>query len=114
MNFKKRLIRKKTLLTQKNVISEEEYKKKIVELEKNLNEYNSIINKKNKDLNNFKAKVRVEFSKNLNKILEDYSKKNSISMILKKENILIGKNNLDATRDVLDLFNDNVKKISIK
>ena len=106
--------KKKTLLTQKNVISEEEYKKKILELEKNLNEYNSIINKKNKDLNNFKAKVRVEFSKNLNKILEDYSKKNSISMILKKENILIGKNNLDATRDVLDLFNDNVKKISIK
>ena len=106
--------KKKTLLTQKNVLSEEEYKKKFVELEKNLNEYNSIINKKNLDLNNFKTKVRVEFSKNLNKILEDYSKKNSISMILKKENILIGKTNLDATRDVLDLFNDNIKKISIK
>ena len=105
---------KKTLLTQKNVLSEEEYKKKFVKLEKNLNEYNSIINKKNLDLNNFKTKVRVEFSKNLNNILEDYSKKNSISMILKKENILIGKTNLDATQEVLDLFNDNIKKISVK
>ena len=105
---------KKTLLTQKNVISEEEYKKKFSELEKNLNEYNSIISKKNKDLNNFKRKVRVEFSKNLNKILEVYSKKNSISMILKKENILIGKTSLDATREVLELFNNNVKKISIE
>ena len=106
--------KKKTLLTQKNVLSEEEYKKKFVELEKNLNEYNSIINKKNLDLNNFKAKVRLEFSQNLNRILEDYSKKNSISMILKKENILIGKTNLDATQEVLDLFNDNIKKISVK
>ena len=105
---------KKTLLTQKNVLSEEEYKKKFVKLEKNLNEYNSIINKKNLDLKNFKTKVRVEFSKNLNKILEDYSKKNSISMILKKENILIGKTNLDATLEVLDLFNNNIKKISVK
>ena len=105
---------KKTLLTQKNVISEEEYKKKFRELEKNLNEYNSIINKKNRDLNSFKTKVRVEFTTNLNNILEDYSKKNSISMIFKKENILIGKTNLDATNDVLDLFNKKIKKISVK
>ena len=105
---------KKTLLTQKNVLSDEEYEKKLSELEKNFKEYNSIINSKNRDLNNFKKKVRLEFSNNLNKILEDYSKKNSISMILKKENILIGKTNLDATNDVLVLFNKNVKKISVK
>ena len=105
---------KETLLTQKNVISDEEYKKKLSKLEKNLIEYNSIINKKNRDLNNFKTKVRLEFTINLNKILEDYSKKNSISMILKKENALIGKTNLDATKEVLDLFNKNVKKISVK
>ena len=35
-------------------------------------------------------------------------------MILKKENILIGKTNLDATLEVLDLFNNNIKKISVK
>ena len=105
---------KETLLTQKNVLSDEEYEKKLRELEKNFNEYNSIINTKNRDLNNFKKKVRLEFSNNLNKILEDYSKKNSISMILKKENILIGKTNLDATNEVLVLFNKNVKKISVK
>ena len=108
------MIVKKNSFNQKNVLSEEEYKKKFMELEKNFNEYNSIINKKNLDLKNFKTKVRVEFSKNLNKILEDYSKKNSISMILKKENILIGKTNLDATLEVLDLFNNNIKKISVK
>ena len=35
-------------------------------------------------------------------------------MILKKENILIGKTSLDATDDILNLFNQNVKKISIQ
>ena len=114
-DFQKKIdSKKKTLLTQKNVISDEEYQKKLRELEKNFNEYNLIITKKNKDLNNFKTKARLEFSKNLNKILEDYSKKNSISLILKKENILIGKTSLDATKDVLDLFNKNVKTISLK
>ena len=105
---------KKSLLTQKNVMSKDEFEKKLRTLEKNLNEYNSIISKKNKDLVNFKNKVRVEFSKKLKIILEEYSKKNSISMILKKENILIGKTNLDATADILTLFNDNVKNFSIK
>ena len=105
---------KKTLLTQKNVISSEEYEKKFKNLEKNLNEYRTIIQKKNNDLVDYKTKVRVEFSKKLKQLLEDYSKKNSISMILNKENILIGKTSLDATDDILNLFNQNVKKISIQ
>ena len=105
---------KETLITQKNVLSKEEFEKKFRTLEKNLNEYNSIIKKKNTDLINFKKKIRLEFSKELKLLLEDYSKSNSISMILNKENILIGKSNLDATNDLLNLFNKKVKKISVK
>ena len=35
-------------------------------------------------------------------------------MIINKSNILIGKNNLDVTKDILDLFNKNVKLIKIQ
>ena len=35
-------------------------------------------------------------------------------MIIYKKNILIGKNNLDATKDVLDLLDKKVKKIKIQ
>ena len=35
-------------------------------------------------------------------------------MILKKEDILIGKNNLDITKEIMNLFNKNVKDIKIK
>tara|TARA_B100000963_G_scaffold361695_1_gene398761 strand:+ start:3050 stop:3556 length:507 start_codon:yes stop_codon:yes gene_type:complete len=96
---------KKNLLAQKNVLAEEEYKKKIATLENNLKKYNEIISKKNKDLIDFRIKSKDEFANNLRSTLEEYAKENSISMILRKEQILIGKNNLDVTKEILDLFN---------
>jgi len=96
---------KKNVISQKNILAENEYKKKIVELESNLKKYNEIISKKNKDLTDFKSKSKNEFTKTLRSTLEKYAKENSISMILRKDQILIGKNNLDITKDILDLFN---------
>jgi len=74
------------------------------QLENNLKKYNEIISKKNKDLIDFKKKSKEEFAKSLKTTLENYSKNNSISMILRKENLLIGKNSLDITKEILDLF----------
>ena len=95
-------------------MAENEYQKKILKLENDVKEYNSIIAKNDKELQDFKNKARIEFAKLMQKILEEYSKKNSISMIVKKENILMGKNELDATSTVLDLFNESIKKIKIQ
>jgi len=103
---------KKKLLAQKNVIAEEEYKKKVIQLEKKVQEYNSIISKKRNDLAKFNNDIRKDFSNKLRPILEDYSSEKAIGMIIKKENLLIGKNTLDVTKDLLDLFNKKVKKLS--
>ena len=104
-DFQKKLDEeKKSLLAQKNVLSENEYKKKLSQLENNLKKYNEIISKKNKDLIEFKKKSKEQFAKSLKTTLENYSKNNSISMILRKENLLIGKNSLDITKEILDLF----------
>ena len=54
---------------------------------------------------NFKKKNKNDFANTLKSTLETYSKENSISMIFRKENLLIGKSNLDVTKDILDLFN---------
>ena len=61
---------------------------------------------------NFKNKTKAQFTKNLQPILTEYSKENSISMILRKENLLIGKTELDITKGILELFNKKVKNIS--
>ena len=103
---------RKTLLAQKNVISQDEYNKKLISLEKEIQTYNSTIAKKNNELLNFKNKTKAQFTKNLQPILTEYSKENSISMILRKENLLIGKTELDITKGILELFNKKVKNIS--
>jgi len=105
---------KETLVAQKNVTAEGEYKKKVFLLEKNIQEYNLIISNKRNELAELNNKIRVNFSNELRPILEEYSKNNSIGMILRKENLLIGKNNLDVTKDILELFNKKVKKISLE
>ena len=105
---------KEKLLAQKNVINKEEYKKKLNDIENNVNEYNQVIQKKNNDLRMYKEKARVEFTNKLRPILEKFAKDNSISVILKKENLLIGRSNLDATKNILDLFNKDIKKLKIE
>ena len=105
---------KEKLLAQKNVINKEEYQKKLNDIENNVNKYNQIIQKKNNDLRIYKEKARVEFTNKLRPILEKFAKDNSISIILKKENLLIGRSNLDATKNILDLFNKDIKKLKIE
>ena len=101
------------LKKQKNVLSKEEYKKKFVALDKDLKAYNFSIKKRNDELTNFQIRARAEFFNKLRPILEEYSKQNEISLILKKENILIGKTNLDISKTILDMFDKQIKKISI-
>ena len=104
--FQKKLdTEKKDLLAQKNVLAESEFRKKLINLENNLKKYNQILSKKNEDLRNFQKKSRDKFATTLKSTLENYSKENSISMIFRQENLLIGKNTLDITKEILDLFN---------
>ena len=81
---------------------------------KDVKNFNTNINKKRQDLIKFQNNARGEFSKKLKPILEDYSSKNSIVMILRKENLLLGKKSLDITKNILELFNKNVKKITVQ
>ena len=96
---------KEKLLSQKNVLAEDEYKKKIIALEQDLKKYNEIISKKRKDLIDYQNKSKNEFIKKLQSTLQKYASENSLSLILRKEQILIGSNQLDVTKDILELVN---------
>jgi outer membrane protein len=50
----------------------------------------------------------------INPILTEYSKKNSISMIVQKKYIVVGKSELNITQDILDQLNNKIKKIELK
>ena len=104
---------KEKIIAQKNVLSEEEFKSKIIKLENDFKQYNKKIRDNNSRLTNFQLKARGEFYNYLTPILESYAKENSINLILKKENILIGKTNLDISQNILEIFNKKIKTIQV-
>ena len=102
------------MINQKNILSQEELQKKSIDLKNQIDKYNKMLSDMNNQLNKNRNKAKVQFSKELSTIVQKYASDNSIEMIIKKDNILIGKNNLDATQDILKLFNKNVESIKIK
>ena len=80
-------------------------------IENKIKEFNKNIAIRNKEIVNLRKKVRLNFAKELKKILNDYSTQNSIQMILKQEDILIGSKNLDISNDILKIIDSNKIKL---
>ncbi len=104
---------KKKILSQKNVLSVKEFNEKVKILEESIKIKNSELAAKNNEFLLFKKKIENLFSKKLNSIIEEYSLENSINVILKKENLLMAKKNLDITQPVFSIFNERIKKINL-
>ena len=116
-NFKKKekVIRdnEKKLIAQKNVLSKEEFESKIIELRKDISNYQKERNKTSNDIVKSRVKASTKLINKLTPILEDYSKKNSIRIIVQKKNIVMGKKEDDITKDILELVNQKVKNIKL-
>ena len=97
----------------KNILSEDEYKKMVSQLNKKIKNYRVMVSE-NVDRNNkLKISATKKLIKKLNPILSEYSEKNSISIILQKRDIIIGKNSLNITDDIIKILDENVKEIKI-
>ena len=103
----------KKLIAQKNVLSKEEFEKKIIELRKDISNYQKDRNKTSNEIAKLRVKASTKLINKLTPILEEYSKKNSIRIFVQKKNIVMGKKEDDITNDILELVNQNVKKIKL-
>jgi outer membrane protein len=91
----------------KNIITEEEFNKKLVVLKNKIDDFNIIKKKLSNELNEFKKKeIRLFFEK-INPIIEKYMEQNSIALILDKKNIFVARSDYDMTKELLDLINKN-------
>ena len=114
-NISKNLKKKESkLIAQKKIMSEDNFKKEVIELKNKIREYNEDSNKSTTELNDKKINATNQLLQLLNPILMDYSNKNDISIILNKRNILTGKKELDITKTILQIFDKNVKQIDLK
>ena len=105
-NFKKKLI------TQKNVLSNEEYNKQVKLTEEEIINFNNEMNIMNEDLKLLKEKSKKKFLDQVNLILSSYAKNNSIDIILNSNSIIIGQNILDITDEILVEFDKNVETLN--
>ena len=103
--------KEKKLISQKNVLSKEEFGKNIKDLRDEIIEFQKDRNKAFNEIAKLRVKASTNLLKKLNPILENYSKTNSISMIIQKKHIVIGKKEDDITKDILELVNQKVKNI---
>ncbi len=102
-----------SIVSQKNILSEEEYNKKVNLLKSQIEKYK----KERKEKIDFVTKKKIEATSKLlnevNPILADYSKKNKISIILKKKDIVLAKTELDITDEIISLVDEKLKKINL-
>ena len=108
-----KLIEKEQLLiSQKNILNEIEFNKKIVALTEEIKKYRTDKKDSIDKINKIKIEYTKEIIKSLNGIIAKYVDLNSISIVIPKKNIIVGKKNLDITDQIIKLLNDNIKKIN--
>ena len=88
-----------------NILNDDERKKTINKLRSDFNDLNNLKNKKEKEFNQKKAEYINKLLEEVNKILVSYVNKNSIDIVIKKENLITGKKDLDITKFILDELN---------
>ena len=108
---KKLLNKEKSLIAQQNIINQEEFKKRLAELTNEVQEYRSKKKIAFDQLNSIKIDKTKEILKILNPIITEYVDLNSISLVIPKKNIIVGKKNLDITNQIIKILNNNIKKL---
>jgi len=111
--------REESLIAQKKILETSEFNNKLNLFRKDVNNFNQLSQKSNRDLQNNLMKNKAIFLKLIEPILLDYVATNNITYLLQKKYIIVGHNDLDKTKDIIELvdkkinisnFNDSITK----
>ena len=111
LKIKENLIKEKeiSLNNTKNIISKTELQNKINLLKNEISIYNKEKNEKINNFIKFKNKKLDELFKQINPLVSEYMNKNSITLIVDKKNVYLGKMDYDITDDIVELVNTKLK-----
>ena len=94
---------------QKNILSNDEIKKKVSNLNELIKKYQIKRNEYNSKVIELKKKYTSKIINQLNPLLTQYVDKNDIKLVVDKKNILVGIKSLDVTKDILKILNEQTK-----
>ena len=101
----------KDLNAKKNVYSKDEFEKKFSVLKSKVNKYN--IDKKNSlnQINKLKISFTNKMLNKMNPLIANYASEKNISIIIRKEYMVMGKTELDISDDILKIMNSKIKAL---
>ncbi len=100
------------LLSQKNILDKQKFQVEAKILNEEIKKYKIEKNKVLKNINDEKIKYTKEVLNYLNPIITEFVEKNSVSIVLPKKNIIVGRKDLDITEDIMILLNNQIKEIN--
>ena len=104
--MKKKIISQKKLSPKKNIKKVSDLRKKVLSLQKERNTLLETVAKK-------RAKAKETLLKNLNPIVKDYMQEKKIRMVVDKKSLLLADENLDITKDIMNMLNKKLKSINL-
>ena len=105
--------KEKKIIAQKNILSQEDFQKEIRGLRTEIINFQKEQVKARDNINKLRVGATNKLIVKLSPILEEYAKKNSISLILQKKNIVMGKKEIEITNEILEITNKEIKNIKI-
>ena len=105
--------KEKKLIAQKNILSQEDFQKELSSLRKEIINFQKEQVKARDDINKLRIGATNKLISQLSPILQEYAKKNSVSLILQKKNIVMGKKEIEITDEILEITNKEIKNIKI-
>ena len=102
--------REQDIVNKKNILSKDEFDTKILKLSQDMNIYNSKKQKKIVEFEKNKKNMIDSYLKQINPLIEEYVKKNSIEMVINKNNLFIASKKLDISNDIIQIIDDKLGK----
>ena len=105
--------KEKKLIAQKNILSQEDFQKELTNLRSEIIKFQKNQVRARENINKLRIGATSKLISKLSPILQEYAKKNSISLILQKKNIIMGKKEIEITDEILSIANNEIKDIKI-
>jgi len=103
----------KKLLSQKNVLSKEDYKKNSDNLRAKVIKYQKERRESLEKITEKRASAKSKMLKILNPIVEKYINENNISLIVDKKVVLAGSSEIDITNNILEILNKELPTLKL-
>ena len=105
--------KEKKIIAQKNIMSQDDFQNEITNLRSEIIKFQrDQVNARDK-INKLRLKATSKLISKLSPILEEYAKENSISLILQKKNIVMGRKEIEITNEILSIANKKIKNIDL-